>query len=522
MAAAPSPANTFGLRSARQALLVIHGIGEQNPYETLDSFSRGVLNYLSQARHLNTRLCPIEIAHKDWTQVGMRIGVFPPGHGLPECPVKDQPMNPDQQPAVYVDIFEYYWAPETEDKLSAIETVKWVLKTDFTPLRYFADNLQEMISLYRLSVHRAVWRALELSGRELLRVFLLYFWLAFGAGLLLEWISRPHDWGTALQPLAVALLPYLTLTHSLILVLYGGFLLMAWFAVQSLIELSQHPGRPIQPTPEKISLALDIVLAAAFLTLALAWDFHSENRVLEHLWNIVTRDGRWQPLVGATLSALASYALTAYVADIAVYTNIDAKSKSYAARNAILNGSSAALKYLLTCGDYGRVILAGHSLGSVIAYDTINELLAQYNAAPGPGVDRPDPNVTLEQLHTLKGLVTFGSPLDKVYYFFREHVRRDQSIRAQILSMLHSFRKLPSGRDYGIFDFNYAFRQLDSCPEPFLWLNAWSRLDPVSAELKFYFVNDQREFHYAVPVLAHLSYWSDPAFYDYLGAGLLF
>ncbi len=269
MAAAPSPANTFGLRSARQALLVIHGIGEQNPYETLDSFSRGVLNYLSQARHLNTRLCPIEIAHKDWTQVGMRIGVFPPGHGLPECPVKDQPMNP---------------------------TVKWVLKTDFTPLRYFADNLQEMISLYRLSVHRAVWRALELSGRELLRVFLLYFWLAFGAGLLLEWISRPHDWGTALQPLAVALLPYLTLTHSLILVLYGGFLLMAWFAVQSLIELSQHPGRPIQPTPEKISLALDIVLAAAFLTLALAWDFHSENRVLEHLWNIVTRDGRWQPL----------------------------------------------------------------------------------------------------------------------------------------------------------------------------------------------------------------------------------
>jgi len=43
--------------------------------------------------------------------------------------------------------------------------------------------------------------------------------------------------------------------------------------------------------------------------------------------------------------------------------------------------------------------------------------------------------LTLPQLQKLRGLLTFGSPLDKIYYFFREHVKEDQAIRAQILSI---------------------------------------------------------------------------------------
>jgi len=71
----------------------------------------------------------------------------------------------------------------------------------------------------------------------------------------------------------------------------------------------------------------------------------------------------------------------------------------------------------------------------VIAYDTINELLAQFNGGPGPADDRPSLPLTLPQLQKLRGLLTFGSPLDKIYYFFREHVKEDQAIRAQILSI---------------------------------------------------------------------------------------
>lgn len=34
----------------RTTFLVIHGIGEQNPFETLDSFSRGMIDYLRSER----------------------------------------------------------------------------------------------------------------------------------------------------------------------------------------------------------------------------------------------------------------------------------------------------------------------------------------------------------------------------------------------------------------------------------------------------------------------------------------
>src|SRR6266849_3838985 len=132
----------FPLRSHKTAMLVIHGIGEQNPYETLDGFARGVYTYLCGIRGLNAKLCPIEIAYKEWTQVGMRIEIFPPNANRPACPIKDEvPANPRPQPDAYVDLFEYYWAPETEDKLSFLETLKWVLRTDLTPLCYFAENL---------------------------------------------------------------------------------------------------------------------------------------------------------------------------------------------------------------------------------------------------------------------------------------------------------------------------------------------------------------------------------------------
>src|SRR5580692_1787267 len=102
MATAVNEAPLLRLRSARQALLVIHGIGEQNPYETLDSFARGIFTHLKDSRRLNARLCPIEIAREDWTQVGMRIGVFASGRKPPPCPQKDAPVDPADIPAAHV------------------------------------------------------------------------------------------------------------------------------------------------------------------------------------------------------------------------------------------------------------------------------------------------------------------------------------------------------------------------------------------------------------------------------------
>ena len=66
---------------------------------------------------------------------------------------------------------------------------------------------------------------------------------------------------------------------------------------------------------------------------------------------IIEKNNRWKALLGVVFTPVGVYyALTAYVADVAVYVNADAKSKNYAARNAILKESTAALKGLLACG----------------------------------------------------------------------------------------------------------------------------------------------------------------------------
>jgi hypothetical protein len=498
-----SPAPAFPLRSHRSAMLIIHGIGEQDPYETLDSFARGLFSYLRDRASLNPVLSPLTVALKDWTQAGVRITV-----------------NPGQGPALEgrLDLFEYYWAPDTEDKLRWKDTLNWLVQTDLTPLRYFADNLQEMMSARGQSFGSALAYSIKLCAREILRVLLLYIPLAIACLRLLTWLSHPRSVWTSLQPIASALHQYSFWPKPLALVFYAACVLMLWFMLQSLSAYLKSGSQSIQQQAGAVWLVFAFLAAVFFFLLGYAVSVH---------WSIDLR-----PLAAAifakrvisawlalAIAAFCYYVLTAYVADVAVYVAADAKSKNYAARTSILQGSSAALARLLADDQYDRVILAGHSLGSVIAYDTLNELLAQCNGAPGPLDDRPGLPLQLPQLQKLAGLLTFGSPLDKIYYFFRQHVKDDQAIRAQILSMLYSFRKTPSGRDYTPFEFDYRFSQLDQL----VWLNAYAHMDPVSARLKFYELDDanQQSFPYRVPGLAHLSYWGDPNFYAFFAPKLL-
>src|SRR5207244_9845823 len=93
----------------------------------------------------------------------------------------------------------------------------------------------------------------------------------------------------------------------------------------------------------------------------------------------------------------------------------------------------------------------------------------------------PD-KLTSQDLDKLSGLLTFGSPLDKIYYFFREQVGKEQAIRAQLLSYIHPFRRKPSGCEYG----SWQFAKYDPPPTKGRWLYVWCPLDPVSGHLDFY------------------------------------
>jgi hypothetical protein len=527
MASGATQPSKCQLRSDKIGILVIHGMGEQNPYETLDAFARGIISFLKNGKpekdtpekgkpeedETDPALSPLLTALKDWTQVGMRVTVkHAEGTHLES----------------HIDLFEYYWAPETEDKLSWKDTLKWLVRTDLSPLRYFVDNLQAMMAttgrgFWSVVREQSFWSALlqscKLYAREIARVLFLYVPLAAALLWLLAWLAgAPAVWDS-LKSIGSELRSC-SLPAKVVLSCYGFCILMLWLVVQSIAAYFWRGRTSIEGLADRVWLGLTF-LSATLLLLAGLFLSSRYNIDLHPLWAKILTKSFLETLCAALIALAFNYFLTAYVADVAVYVTSDAKSKNYAARTAILKGSCEALKRILMNDCYDYVILAGHSLGSVIAYDTINELLTQVKSDLGPVDDRPSPKLEKEQLQKLKGLVTFGSPLDKVYYFFREHVKEDQAIRAQILSMLYSFRKIESKRDYRPFEFSsrYKFKELDEL----IWLNAYAVMDFVSAKLKFYKLEDQdqRAFWYWVPGLAHLSYWRDPEFYSFLGEKLL-
>lgn len=211
---------------------------------------------------------------------------------------------------------------------------------------------------------------------------------------------------------------------------------------------------------------------------------------------------------------------------------MDENSEFYRTRTAILKEATDKLRWLIRQKEYDRVIVAGHSLGSVVAHNAINHLLLEVER------DGNDPShIAWDEVGKITTLVTFGSPLDKVYYFFRTHVSSDQKVRAQILSDRYPFARRHSrstragkgkqttwSRNYDNFTFVdppsprllYPDRKAPSIR--FSWLNFWYATDPVSANLDFY--DQDRLTNIPLPSpwyrfgISHTDYWSDRLFYE--------
>ncbi len=210
------------------------------------------------------------------------------------------------------------------------------------------------------------------------------------------------------------------------------------------------------------------------------------------------------PFLQGPIRALLSEASTIlvnYVGDIAIYTTTDERVAYFPIRQKILEGAVAKAKMLLA--NYERVIFVAHSLGSVIAYDTLNRLNVQMNAGC---LDK-------ELASRIAGFITFGSPLDKVAFYFREHTPDDQYVRRQILANLYSFK----GRDLDL-QANEKVLLLpgEALLDHTLWLNFWNEHDPVSGHLDFYrdVVNVCLPTRDTMPDRAHGAYFTDQTMFE--------
>ncbi len=161
----------------------------------------------------------------------------------------------------------------------------------------------------------------------------------------------------------------------------------------------------------------------------------------------------------------------AFMRDLVVYLDMDPRSNHYETRQKIINGAVDEL-YALIEDNYDQIVIAGHSLGSVIAYDALNRVILRINAG----------KIDQKKAEKIKGLVTFGSPLDKIAFFFSENVTSKEMIRRKILADTHTFRTISLLDDKGDIE----------NPDPFWvfpevrWLNFWHPKDLISGKLDLY------------------------------------
>ncbi|HEY6050046.1 MAG TPA: hypothetical protein VIZ58_02285, partial [Thermoanaerobaculia bacterium] len=147
---------------------------------------------------------------------------------------------------------------------------------------------------------------------------------------------------------------------------------------------------------------------------------------------------------------------------------------------------------------YAGCVLVGHSLGSVIAYDTLNRLILDDEAAgAGAGLDA----VARTPL-----FLTFGSPLDKTAFVFgiqgKNTSEGREALAASVQPMICEYRLRPRR-----------------------WVNVHSPWDLVSGTLDLYDSADASESRRVENVAdreattllaAHLEYWHDPLIFEIL------
>ena len=225
----------------------------------------------------------------------------------------------------------------------------------------------------------------------------------------------------------------------------------------------------------------------------------SFGQVIQHPW--------WH--AAGALALLASWRIRRfvlqYMGDVAIYVSSNEVNEFWRIRDEIkgIGLRAAAQIYRAIAGpgrgsgetgedqvefEYGSVVIVGHSLGSVVAYDTLNALFK---------TDQPALH-GLRAVERTYALVTLGSPLDKTAFLFRQHLRHAvvrEVLAATVQPMIQSY--------------NYR---------PRWWINVHARADIISGSLEYYdfprtTIAPQRVRNVPDPVFtlnpvaAHTGYW---------------
>lgn len=567
-----------------RAILVIHGVGQQLPFQPIDSFANGLRATL-QREGKKITLTHVMRRRDEGFDHSVRVEAV-------DAETKERRAR--------LDIHEFYWAPLTQGKASFTQVLRWLVITGFTPVRRLAFN-------FPLLFQRAESRA-ERWGKRLLRTSQSMEpqqppqpsrWRRAGAALigtrtfwlLVEFLREM--WRLIYVALAAAVVTALTaavvnqstnivkslpktmgpllesqltwsgaasITTALVALIAGLALMLAipeqvrhlvrlrkvepvvsrevgdaaregyehgnnWFTklisggmagLGALVTAAAAHARWRSEIKARSWLLPLSILSFAAAAVAVYWlslpnppcvaaNFICPTPAVYTIVEPLADSGLPELLLLLGLAYILTRVFVDYLGDVALYTMAAENSTFFQTRVAIQKELSRQLRSLLRDKQYESVAIAGHSLGSVIGYDAISLLRAEVARD-----DTGDPSpVTRQEFAKLTTFITFGSPLNKVLYFFRIKIKDYESVRSHILRELLGFRQQESllMRDPSLRGRTAALE------DKLRWLNFYSPMDPISGRLIYFSKVREHRCWYALWGYCHMSYWYDPTMY---------
>jgi len=422
----------------RIAVLIVHGMGQQVPFQTISQLMQGILTK-HEALNPNNALPP---------NVTVNLAKLTSSSDAPvlmraECRLSEKQADGKPDKIRNVHVFEGYWAPLTEGEITFLEVIS--------------------------RLYRAGWNGI----RARLKASTFGRWMFNG--------SRPMNIKTGTLSLLLLTLLILSLVVPLLLLSISSVGELWKFTKSIVLDApSWWPG--VSTTrywgaegPNSLSWAVSVTLIMVGIIALLR---SVRNLIIQYVGDVIiyvsSQDlNRWCELRGKIQDTVLKTAKQIYSAG--------------------KDGSNSDGDHM----PYDEVVIVGHSLGSVVAYDTLNALI---------NWDEVEMNNTMQVQPRTRHLITFGSPLDKTAFLFRTQVKEPFPIREAMAA-----RKQPLILDYA------RYRPLGR----FEWVNIHSSADIISGELEYYDYKDEsnpqdfnpirneRDQDARIPLVAHVQYWEN-------------
>lgn len=472
------------------AVLVIHGMGQQVPFETLDLVYQGLRRVEAAARgdpEATLRPQPAERVDGDTKARFLKVH-----------------LGAKAQREVH--LYEGYWAPFTEGKVTLRDVMAFLATGAANGLghafgrrrKWLFDGPKEM----------------PVAGRTLLQLvaatLVLAGLVAVAAVSSLAFASAAS--GVGLPPNAVSDLTWLALAIALPAVAMGACIGLSLALKHGWRRrLATRPSAPpaLASLFDLLGLALFVltVLAASAIVVGLAvaaamWPFRHVDYAQASLFPLLPA---WVPYVAWALLVaavgVARHALVQSLGDVAAFVNTHKLDRFNDVRNDIKKAIRDVAHAIYDAKDadgtplYGTVCIVGHSLGSVVAYNTLNDLVSEDG--------HREPAQQRGVLQRTRLLLTFGSPLAKTSFIYGLQRRKTSDTREALAGLVQPLIQ------------KYDYRTMD-------WVNIHAGADIISGRLRPEYddpekpgsagrlVQDLPDPHARTPLLAHNEYWRNP------------